>query len=241
MISKEDIKDLDIVDAVELASIGQVAYRSGDSLVSTTAGTQTITFSSSVHLLYGDDPIEAGDKVVLTGTTAADGTYIVSTIVDDQNLTVVSAILDSTGGTASFYHKVGATRVGVDTSTFSYSSEDNLQNVLSDLDTAIGSVSGGGLTENQHENLDTLVHIIAETHYEEITRTGGLVTSVILWETNAKLKKIREELYTYTLGKVDTITVKQYNGSGVLITNQTLTGTVTRTGGNVTSIDWVQS
>ena len=82
------------------------------------------------------------------------------------------------------------------------------------------------LTSVTHNPLDQLVHNIAETSYMEVTRTGLQVDSVIIWETVAKLKKIREELYSYTGENVTTIITKQYNSSGVL--EETLTETITR-------------
>jgi len=97
----------------------------------------------------------------------------------------------------------------------------------------------GGLTEVTHETLDTLVHEIAETSYEEITRTSGRVTSIIIWATSAKLKKVRETTITRAAGKVSVIVEEQYDAAGTL--KKTLTGTITRTSGRVSSIDWVKA
>lgn len=102
-------------------------------------------------------------------------------------------------------------------------------------------MSGGGISEATHENLDTLTHRIAETSYLEVTRSSGQVTSVIVWETAAKLKKIRETTITRSGGQVSTFVEKHYDASGALITGQTITNTVTRSGGQVASIDAVQS
>lgn len=102
-------------------------------------------------------------------------------------------------------------------------------------------MSGGGISEATHENLDTLVHEVAETSYVEVTRSGGQVSSVIVWETSAKLKKIRETTVTRTSGQASTVVEKHYDSAGTLITGQTLTHTLTRSGGRVASIDTVQS
>ena len=99
--------------------------------------------------------------------------------------------------------------------------------------------AGGGITEGQHKLLDSLVHNLSETSYEELTRSGGKVTDIIHWTDNGKTVKIREVNLTRTSGKVSTIVMKQYDGAGALA--QTLTGTVTRSGGKVASIDWVES
>ena len=94
--------------------------------------------------------------------------------------------------------------------------------------------SGTGLSEAQHEDLDSLVHNLAETSYCEVTRTSGKVTAITHWTDNGKTTKIRETLITRTSGKVSQVEVKQYDGSGTLV--QTLTGTITRTSGRVSSI-----
>lgn len=101
--------------------------------------------------------------------------------------------------------------------------------------------SGSGLTESQHENLDTLVHALAETRFTEVVRFTGQVTDVIEWTDSGKTTKVRETNLTRSGGQVSQIVVKQYDGAGALITGQTLTGTVSRTGGQITSIDWVQT
>lgn len=137
MISKEDIKDLDIVDSTELASVGSTPYRTGDTVTSTTSGTKLVTFPGTVNLIYGDDTVEAGDKIVLVGTTGADGTYTVNSIISNQTLDVVETISTSTGGSASFINKPGAFRVGVDTTAFNYTTATEVHTALKDLDTKL--------------------------------------------------------------------------------------------------------
>ena len=138
MITKDDIKDIDLVDATELASTGSSSYRTGNAVTSTTSGTKLVTFPGTVSLIYGDDPVEAGDKIVLVGTTGgADGTYTVNSILSDQTLDVVESIASSTGGSASFKNKSGALRVGVDTATFKYSTSSEVQTALKDMDTKL--------------------------------------------------------------------------------------------------------
>lgn len=100
---------------------------------------------------------------------------------------------------------------------------------------------GSGISEATHEALDTLVHNLAETMWTEVVRSSGRVTDVIVWETSAKLKKVRETSITRLSGQVSTIVVKQYDAAGVVVANQTLTHTITRSSGQVASIDTVQS
>jgi len=97
--------------------------------------------------------------------------------------------------------------------------------------------SGSGISESIHQTLDTLTHNIAETNYLEITRSSGKITDVIIWETAAKLKKIREYNITRTSGKISSVVAKQYDSTGAL--KNTLTSTITRTSGRISSISEV--
>jgi hypothetical protein len=99
--------------------------------------------------------------------------------------------------------------------------------------------AGSGISAGTHLVLDQLVHDVAETSYEEVTRSGGQVTSDIVWTDNTKITKVRETLITRSGGQVDTVVMKQYDAGGALV--QTLTGTITRSGGQVESIAWVLS
>lgn len=93
--------------------------------------------------------------------------------------------------------------------------------------------SGSGLTAGSHRPLDQLVHNIAESSFTEYLYTGNRVDSMTVWETAAKLKKIREELYTYTGNKVTTIVTRQYDAAGVVIVGETYTEVLAYTGGRV--------
>lgn len=95
----------------------------------------------------------------------------------------------------------------------------------------------GGLTAGTHRNLDQLVHHIAETSYLEVTRASGKVTDIVYWTDNGKTVKIRETNITRSAGKVSIVVQKQYDGTGTLV--ETLTKTITRSGGKVESIDLV--
>ena len=89
------------------------------------------------------------------------------------------------------------------------------------------SGGGGGIDEAAHEALDTLVHDIAETSWDELVRTFpppnietpvGRIQKVIVWSSPAKTLKIRETDITrsanhpYLIKQVDTI---QYDALGV--------------------------
>lgn len=99
--------------------------------------------------------------------------------------------------------------------------------------------SGGGISEAQHEALDTLVHDLDESCYEEFTYDGSRVTSAITWATSEKLLKIREEQYIYTLGRVSQAVIIQYNGAGAEVMR--MTETYTYSGGTVLNVTCVKT
>jgi hypothetical protein len=234
-LAKEDIADLDLIDAVELGSDGTVSFK-------TVPGTDVVTGTVSTNpandfqgLQFGDEKIEVGDKAVLSGASAGDGIYTVATIVDNTDFTVVEAIVDSTGGSWEFRHAAGALSVGVDPTGLTFTSATNVQEALEDLGT------GSGITPGQHRDLDQLVHEIAEDNHTEVIRTAGKVTQVVVWTDNGKTTKIRETQITRTAGKVTQVVEIQYDGAGVVIVGETKTTTITRTAGKVTSLDEVMS
>lgn len=73
----------------------------------------------------------------------------------------------------------------------------------------------------------------------EVTRSGNDITDIVVWTDNSKTTKIRETNITRSGGKVSQVVEKQYDGSGVLV--QTLTSSITRTSGRVSSIDVTES
>jgi hypothetical protein len=93
---------------------------------------------------------------------------------------------------------------------------------------------GPVLNETTHRPVDQLVHNIAETSYEEITRSGGNITDVIIWTSVAKTTKVRETNITRSGGSVSQTVEKQYNAAGTLV--ETLTSVISRTGGNIDNI-----
>ncbi len=229
-IDKSDISDLDIVDAVELASDGYSVYRT-ESLVSTTASNKQVVISSSgpIDVLENiDDPVEFGDRIFISGSTAADGYYTVDSILDETTLTVLESIPNSTGGTATFMYSAGATKVGIDATMLSQTNKNTLQGVLEDLDAAVA----GDITAAQHAALRQLIHLadgvggpfeefLSGAYREILPVADPFPTSVIWWENSAKLKKIVEKTLTLNANKTpSTIEWKVYDtdGSTVLAT-----------------------
>lgn len=97
---------------------------------------------------------------------------------------------------------------------------------------------GGGITESQHQGLDTLVHNLSEDRYEEIIKTGAFVDQIIVWTDSGKTLKIRQTDVTRSGAFVSVIEERHYNSSGVVIDRQI--GTISRTGPFVDNITWAK-
>lgn len=104
---------------------------------------------------------------------------------------------------------------------------DAIQTILKDLD--------GYITPEDHRALDQLVHIIAETSYEELSYSGGKVTNMTIWTDVGKTTKIREEQFTYdNNSKVTQAIIIQYDIGGLEV--ERLTESFTYSGNQITSI-----
>lgn len=101
------------------------------------------------------------------------------------------------------------------------------------------AAAGSGITEGQHETLDTLVHGLAEDAFTENTFTGSKLTSSIAWTDDGKTLKIRESRFTFTGSKLTGSVTEQFNGLGAIIA--TLTRTFTYSGSKLIEMDTVKS
>ncbi len=96
--------------------------------------------------------------------------------------------------------------------------------------------TGSIITLEDHENIDSLVHGLAETSITEITRDGGgLVTNVDVRNLPVTGTLIRSTTITRAAGKVTQIVENQHAGAGAVI--QTLTSVINRDGNTVVSVD----
>lgn len=68
---------------------------------------------------------------------------------------------------------------------------------------------------DNHEFLDTLVHDIAETGYNDVTYIGNKISSIIFWTSSLKVKKVREYQLQYTANKVTRVISIQYDSNGL--------------------------
>ncbi|MFA5387359.1 MAG: hypothetical protein WC322_03095 [Candidatus Paceibacterota bacterium] len=97
--------------------------------------------------------------------------------------------------------------------------------------------SGGGITEEQHEALDTLAHEVDETSEEEVVYANGLPSRWTVWTDASKTLKIREETYTYTYtaNRVTQLVATQYKADG-LSKKMEVTEDYTYAGGRITRV-----
>jgi hypothetical protein len=101
---------------------------------------------------------------------------------------------------------------------------------------------GGGLTPTTHRALDQLVHEVSEDAFLEIVRVAGKTSSITYWTDSGKTLKIRDTVITRDGGgKVSQTVITQYDAAGAAITGETLTTTITRSGGKVASMTMVRS
>lgn len=102
------------------------------------------------------------------------------------------------------------------------------------------TASGSGLTEEEHEALDTLAHdTVPEDLFEEYVYTALRVTGVITWSDITKTLKLRELQVSYTGARVTQAVSIAYDALGVEIYR--LTDTYTYTGARLTSVTRVRT
>lgn len=80
-----------------------------------------------------------------------------------------------------------------------------------------------GITTTEHENISSLTHEIAADSVLKINRDGlGQVTSLVTWTNTSETQKMREEIVTRDVqNKIQSLTVKQYDLSGIPIASIT--------------------
>jgi hypothetical protein len=191
-----------------------------DSLVHASATSIAITSTASITqnvycsgALFQKWKVSPGDIVVITGGSA-DGTYTVDTIIDQQQLTVVEAIVDTAAiGTLDIFNPAGATRVGFDINNLINITGNNLQEALESIDSQLVG-NGGFLTLADHQTIRHLIHFIDEGPAEGFTTgaykevVGAPFIESETWYTSvAKTHKIVELLITRNSQKLPTTEV----------------------------------
>jgi hypothetical protein len=92
--------------------------------------------------------------------------------------------------------------------------------------------SGSGITEPQHEDLNTLTHWIAENAFHELTRTGNKVTNYTIWTDSGKTTKVREVVLAFTGNLLNQADIIQYDGAGTE-SNRVVVDTMNYTGSSL--------
>lgn len=226
-ISRSDLRDTDVVDAPELLSDGSTPYGSV-SITSTSGSTVNVgLYADGEGIRTGlDNPVNVGDLVTITGTSggAADGSYVVASVISDSAFTVVGSIASSTGGTASFIYPPGARAIGLSTTGLTHVTHNTVEGAIIDLDAAL-------LTPVGHQTLRQLIHLADEggpfegfasgAYQETLPAADPFPTSVIWWTDSSKVSKIVEETVTYNGNKTiatDQWKVYAVDGTTVLAT-----------------------
>jgi hypothetical protein len=238
-IRKEDLDDLDIVDSSELASDGYAVYLSS-TLISTNSIGNVITIvlpPDGEGLITGRDHLaNAGDRVRLTGTSGglADGYFIINSIVSETSFSVNTSIVSSTGGIIYFMHQVGAKSVGFDPSGLFTITAHNVQDAIKEI-----ALNASGISETTHKTLRHIIHFIDDgpgdgflsgAYKEILPAANPFPTSVIWWESAAKIKKMLEKEYIYNSNKtVGIASWKIYDTNGVTVL-VTVTDTIVYSG-----------
>lgn len=244
-IRKEDINDVDILDAYELRSdgYGLNSIYLYTTCVSTTAGTKTVVVniaSDGEGILNSfDHPVESGDIVWISGTSgsAGDGYFTVDSVIDDITFTINESFGNSTGGNVRYHYPSGSLRIGFDPRNTTSVTHNNVQQAIEDLDFAI--TGSTGLTPTQHETLRQLIHLadgvggpmegFPTNAYREIL-PSIFPTSIIWWTNSGKTAKYVEKTVTYNLNKTPaTISWKAYSTDGITVL-ATITDTITYSG-----------
>lgn len=241
-VLKSDVSDADFVDAYELGSDGYHVFLTG-SIISTVSGTKIVTIDSSFALNTYDNPLASGDRFRLINSSGADGYYIVDQVLTTNTFTVLESINNSTGGDGYFMYTSGAFNVGFDRQRYPAVNvvHDNVQQAIEDLDLAISSGGGGGLTPTQHATLRQLIHLAdgvggpfegfsTNAYREVLPANAPFPTSIIWWKSSLKLAKYVEKTITYNSNKTPSVIEwKAYNTDGYTVIS-TVTDTITYSG-----------
>lgn len=114
-------------------------------------------------------------------------------------------------------------------------------NFVQITNTGGGGIPGSGISLEEHETIDSLVHNLAETQTTEIIRSGpgNKITGVEVRTVPVTGTLIRSTSVTRAGGKVTQVIESQHDEAGAII--QTLTSTINRSGGKVISVDVVET
>lgn len=176
-----------------------------------------------------DYQVDPGDIAHIYGSSGGgDGYYTVKQVLSDTTFSVNEPIADSTGGNVDFLYQSGSTLVGLDPVGMIDVTGTTVQQAVQELDAI-------KISAPEHKILDQLIHFINDgpghgftaNAYEEVTPFGSIFPSAITWYySNAKTKKIFEELITWSGVVPSAITYNIYSPDGITVV-QSATDTFT--------------
>lgn len=107
---------------------------------------------------------------------------------------------------------------------------------MSTLDLEFPTTASGFLSEEDHENIDSLVHNLAETGFVEIVRNSdNKVTNVNSRVSDGGTLVRSTSITRNSEGKVSAVTENQHDENGSIV--QTIQTTINRQDGKVVSIN----
>ncbi len=176
-ISKEDLRDLDIVDSYELRSDGVSLYLTLPLNSISAGGIFTVDISSLLVGIISEPAgtVEAGDRIYVFGASpeSVDGYYTISSILTESTFTVEEATTEAAGGTVHFLYCSGASRVGFDSSGLTHTSADNVQEAIEDIDAAIVASDGYLSIEDDDVEVESTATVINFGKNLDATSEGG--------------------------------------------------------------------
>lgn len=252
-LTKEDLRDAAIVDAIELASPGTTVFITGATVVSTTASTKRIVLSG-VDLVHDlDERVEPKDLVTLTGTTAADGTYTIANVIDSVTVDVEETIADSTGGTADVKHPPGAGKVGLDPTNVAGVTATEMQTAMEELSAATGADDKKVQVDAGDASYDYLFAKLQQGTNVTLTKvdTGGGVKVVKIDAATSGITEAQHDALdnmVHWLAETNYQEIIRTAGKVTNVTNWTDSGKtikvremiITRAAGKVSQLDFIQ-
>lgn len=209
----------------------------GVQVASVTTSSERSTFA----VLGAPVAVNAGQVVgfqTITGPGSGSGNRVAAffrTSNESGILAPVDSVFGRVGAVVAEASDYNAGQVDYDNTTSGLTATE-VQGAIDEL----AASPGGGITEAEHEALNTLVHdTVPFDLFEEYTYTGFRVTGVITWTDATKVLKKRELQITYTGARVTSAVSIVYDDFGVEIYR--LTDTYTYTGARLSSVSRVRT
>lgn len=231
MIRDIDIKRNDIPYKKELSSDGYFKFQNAIDLLNVTS--QIITISG-FNLQFDELKPEVFDRVYIK-TSNIDGYFTIKEITSQNTFLTYEILPNSLDGYCNFIYRSGASIVGYDNST-TLIPANNVQSAIDYL-----YQNSSGLSINDHEKLNTLVHDYAIDGYGVITYDGYCVpkaTNYTIYNNSLLVQKKQEYEIFYTLNKITKVNSICYDNTGSV--NALLVTNIFYVKNNVSNIEYIR-